>query len=269
MTNSRLNPHLNPNSSEYSPALAHHEKHTALSSEELAGYNASLYGFIEPVRTIESYGNEGIDVADLNRLRGDMPNTDIRKTSVEANDIASDALTFENKANDTLTKVGLGEAANGSNVTDVAATEVALAEQLDVGTESSSEEILRAEHALVAATFARTIEKGDLEPFKSLKDAGVANDISYRLHELRQRYGSASYAPLDELAVVGALIDYAKKTSAEDDDKIIESKDGHVQVEDVDELSERANEGDADAVKQLIESDKADEIVDAIKRTLR
>ena len=265
MTNSTANPRLNPNSSEYDPSLAHHEQETALSPEEIAGYNASLYGFTETsTRTVESYGNEGVASSEINRLRGDVPDADIWEAAVDADHVAYNARVFENDANDMLTKVGLGEVATASNVTDAAATEVALAEQLEVGTEPSSDETLRAEHALVAATFARTIEKGDLTPFESLKDVDVANDISYRLHDLRQRYGSASYAPLEQLAVVGALIDHAQKVSPDTDETIIEAdSNGQVTVQSIEELSVQAESGNGDAIKQLIDSDNTAEIIDA------
>lgn len=261
------NPRNNPNSSEYDPSLARHERNTALSSEEIAGYNASLYGFTEaPVRTVESYGTEGVANTEVNRLLGEVPGADTGEVAVDADHVAHDALVFENKANEMLTEVRLGESSNDTNVTTVQATQMALAEQLDAGTESTNEEKRQAEHALLAATFARAIEKGDLAPIQSLEDAGIARDINYRLDELRKQYGSASYASLDELAVVGALIYYAKKTSPEDDDKIIESKNGHVEIESIDELSAQAREGDADAMQQLVESDKASEILDATQQ---
>lgn len=267
------NPRTNPNSSEYDPSVRSPERDTSLSVEEMNGYNATLYGFVDrgsdAAKTVESLGAEGIGMDTINRARGDVPTADIGSVEIDADDAAYNATKIENGANQLLGDVGLGSAANGSIVTHEAAMGAAVAEQLEYGTESDDTEIRRAKHAQLAIELGKAVARGDLAPFESIADAHGANDVGYRLHELQQRYGLVQYAPLDELAVVGALIDYAKKTSAEDDDKIIESKDGHVQVEDVDELSERANEGDADAVKQLIESDKADEIVDAIKRTLR
>jgi hypothetical protein len=199
----------------------------------------------------------------INRARGDVPTADIGSVEIDADDAAYNATKIENGANQLLGDVGLGSAANGSIVTHEAAMGAAVAEQLEYGTESDDTEIRRAKHAQLAIELGKAVARGDLAPFESIADAHGANDVGYRLHELQQRYGLVQYAPLDELAVVGALIDYAKKSAPENDGKIVESKDGQVEVEDIDELSSQAREGDAEAIKQLVESDKTDEIVDA------
>ncbi len=261
------NPRTNPNSSEYDPSFRSPERDTSLSVEEMNGYNATLYGFVDrgsdAAKTVESLGAEGIGMDTINRARGDVPTADIGSVEIDADDAAYNATKIENGANQLLGDVGLGSAANGSIVTHEAAMGAAVAEQLEYGTESDDTEIRRAKHAQLAIELGKAVARGDLAPFESIADAHGANDVGYRLHELQQRYGLVQYAPLDELAVVGALIDYAKKSAPENDGKIVESKDGQVEVEDIDELSSQAREGDAEAIKQLVESDKTDEIIDA------
>ena len=268
---SAINPRNNPNSSEYDPHSKGLERDTSLSDEEIHAYNDTLYGFAnsetgDSIKTVKSLGAEGIDMDTINRARGDVPTTDIAHVEVDADEASYNATKIETGTNQLLSEVGLGNAADGSIVTYEAAMGAAVAEQLEPSRESDDSEIRRAKHAELAIEFGKAIARGDLEPFKSLKDADAANNIGYRLHELQQRYGIVQYAPLDELAVIGALIDYAEKTSLDDEDKIIETdSDGQVVVDSTEELVSQAEEGDAGALKQLVESDKANEILDATR----
>lgn len=254
-----------PYSIEYLPGNEHRKPTIPLTDEQVAArgelheaWNEELYNFDtkEPTpRSLETYGAEGVDIGDIERLAGqELSGSEV--IVVNPSDISQEASKITTLTNESL-KRDFGQE---PEVTEADATEVAIALKLEGKSSSEIDEPTDEKDGMrieLAKRIGSVLEGNDLaakeDVLRRFKNPEDARKIVQRVYEIGEEYGSVENATTEALVGLGALIESALTVEPEVSDIIVtEEPGGEVEIASLEEEKQKREEALAAAEKDAL-----------------